>query len=495
MSNSYVEQVSNFRVTNLLSTEETVKQSLESLKLTTFSRLKQDITPNSAFFGILYKKSSTKTAASGKFVQWNITDLKNNQLLVFLSDDAYNNWWDKAEVGCVYLFIRPNILKPSEEHQNDMLRVFLKVSSDILPIGVSSDLSICQGTTRNGQPCQIPVNKAECRFCLFHLNDGIQTANQRNAKKESTRGVTVVSNNQSKPVNNQSKPVNNQSKPVNNQSKPANRSNDSAWAGGTAPRLIVESSLTNISCNSTSRANISRMVNNNKLCTLLGEDTPHISHVEEKKNDIKAEVRGDVRNEMKDLRLGRINSRIFLLQERLDDLVYSNDMHSSQDELVNKTLVACCGANDWADRLSDTLFQIDCIDVSFQNLAPKMISKLIKTANILRQLQKFKDKIKSTIKINSNESELGNQRTSDLYDQILRMDILVNQIIQYWRSYKVEKEERPKRARERSPPKVTVTKRRKEAVLAPPPVSDLEERMAAVLASKPKYQNQISEVV
>lgn len=178
----YRDKWSGFRLTSVLTSPVLLDKYMEHrrpLRVASLEReIKGDAVPyDFVLFGIVVHGGLTKlTAKNEKYITWRVSDLKSGSVTVCIFKRAYEKHKIIGE-GTVVAILNPSIWKgdkkcPSVSCSND---------TQILPVGICSDLGVCKGLTRTGEPCGVNINLEQGSVCEFHLQQQLHAVRSKSA--------------------------------------------------------------------------------------------------------------------------------------------------------------------------------------------------------------------------------------------------------------------------------------------------------------------------
>ena len=128
-------------------------------------------------FGIVVNGGLTKlTAKNEKYITWRVSDMKSGSVTVCLFKKAYEKHKLIGE-GTVVAILNPSVWKADKKCP----AVSCSYDTQVLCVGVCSDLGVCKGLTRTGEPCGVNINLEHGTVCDFHLQQQLHAVRAKSA--------------------------------------------------------------------------------------------------------------------------------------------------------------------------------------------------------------------------------------------------------------------------------------------------------------------------
>ncbi len=115
---------------------------------------------------ICYVSSPKKSKKEKWYLNWRITDLKENFIYVNIFDKAYNYFYS-LPIGTVVAILNPSVWR-NTEGKSANISLSMNDPDLIKNVGVSRDLSFCNYQVKPNSICKLPIN-ANRRCCEAHL--------------------------------------------------------------------------------------------------------------------------------------------------------------------------------------------------------------------------------------------------------------------------------------------------------------------------------------
>lgn len=145
---------------------------------------------------VVVSKGEPRTSQKGqKYSIWKLSDLKDCSKLTafFLFGQVFTTHW-KMAVGSVIGLLNPNFLKDGQGAKNsDEVSFTVDNPQKILHVGSSKDLGWCKATRKDGSRCPSFVNKSECEFCIYHVQNEFKKASAKRSEIQSNFSGTGIS--------------------------------------------------------------------------------------------------------------------------------------------------------------------------------------------------------------------------------------------------------------------------------------------------------------
>ena len=122
--------------------------------------------------GCLIDRGAAKPTARGdSFCVWKLCDLRSGNsattVSVFLFGEAFKEAW-KELPGSVFALLTPRIVPPKDGASPDSTALAVEKKQQLQRIGQACDFGLCRGERKDGRPCTMWVNRAECEYCEYH---------------------------------------------------------------------------------------------------------------------------------------------------------------------------------------------------------------------------------------------------------------------------------------------------------------------------------------
>lgn len=165
----------------------------------------------------MVQKTDPRTSQNGKkYAIWKLSDLKDcskwvayHNLLVldvtkivflssrevsfFLFGQVFEAHW-KMAIGSVIGLLNPNFMKDSGGKKSaDEVSFTIDNPQKLLHVGSSKDLGWCRATRKDGSRCPSFVNKSECEFCVYHVQNEFKKTSAKRAEIQSSFSGTGLS--------------------------------------------------------------------------------------------------------------------------------------------------------------------------------------------------------------------------------------------------------------------------------------------------------------
>jgi len=107
----------------------------------------------------------------------------------FLFGEVYTTHW-KMAVGSVIGILNPNFMK---ENSPDEVSFTVDNHQKVLHVGSSKDLGFCKANRKDGARCTAYVNKSECEFCIYHVQNEFKKSSAKRSEIQSSFSGTGLS--------------------------------------------------------------------------------------------------------------------------------------------------------------------------------------------------------------------------------------------------------------------------------------------------------------
>jgi hypothetical protein len=139
--------------------------------------------------GVLVDKGPAKPTARGdSFCVWKLSDLRRTTVSVFLFGEAFSRAW-KELPGTVFAVLAPRTVPRKDgAPAGDGGALSIEKQQQLQRIGQASDFAFCKGERRDGKPCGMWVNRAECEYCEFHAAAALRQLNKASSSSAPQSG-------------------------------------------------------------------------------------------------------------------------------------------------------------------------------------------------------------------------------------------------------------------------------------------------------------------
>ncbi|XP_057364805.1 protein MCM10 homolog [Daphnia carinata] len=195
--NGFTDAFFGIKIINPLIGSSTLMQRMEGRKQIKASQIKihmrgGDIKDDWVTMAVVVSKSEPRTSQKGKkYAIWKLSDLKDctKQVSFFLFGEVFNNHW-KMAIGSVIGILNPNFMKESKA---DEISFTVDHHQKVLHIGGSKDLGWCRANRKDGNRCPSFVNKSECEFCIYHVQNEFKKTSAKRSEIQSHFSGTGLS--------------------------------------------------------------------------------------------------------------------------------------------------------------------------------------------------------------------------------------------------------------------------------------------------------------
>ncbi|KAG0245655.1 hypothetical protein B0O80DRAFT_203756 [Mortierella sp. GBAus27b] len=139
--------------------------------------------------GVVGAKSKQRmTAKKDRYCHFQISDLRNSSVNIFMFRSVMDKHYDKLEVGSIVVVLNPRVLPQAE--RSGTLGVEVEHPDCLLVIGTSTDFGLCEAVKLNGENCGKIMDKRGSVYCNYHIM--MATNKHRNQRGSLIAGTSSV---------------------------------------------------------------------------------------------------------------------------------------------------------------------------------------------------------------------------------------------------------------------------------------------------------------
>ncbi|KAG0230027.1 hypothetical protein BGW42_001190 [Actinomortierella wolfii] len=118
--------------------------------------------------GVVSAKSKPRTTAKKvRYFHFQLSDLRNHEVNVFLFRDVMDHHYSQLRVGQVVALLSPKLL--SQTDRLGTIGVEVEKADNLIVIGTASDIGFCEAVKLNGSDCGKALDRRSGHYCTFHV--------------------------------------------------------------------------------------------------------------------------------------------------------------------------------------------------------------------------------------------------------------------------------------------------------------------------------------
>jgi len=196
--NGFTDPFFGIKILNPLIGSTALAQRMEGRKQIRVSQIRShmrggDIQDDWVTLAVIVSKGEPRTSQNGKkYAIWKLSDLKDCSKTpsFFLFGQVFTAHW-KMAVGSVIGLLNPNFMKDSTN--NEEVSFTIDNPQKVLHVGGSKDLGWCRANRKDGTRCPSFVNKSECEFCIYHVQNEFKKSSAKRSEIQSSFSGTGLS--------------------------------------------------------------------------------------------------------------------------------------------------------------------------------------------------------------------------------------------------------------------------------------------------------------
>jgi minichromosome maintenance protein 10 len=168
---SFIQRHSGLKVKNPLVSSSQLESRLSKRSIVRLAQLKSRANSHAlgtswAVIAAVGEVSAPRETAAGKpYSTWKLTDLDATSVTVFLFGRAHHDLKTDAKPGTLVALLSTKV-----RCEGGRFSLSVDNSDQVMVLGTAVEFGFCKATTKDGNPCKVPVNVVRCPFCSYHVS-------------------------------------------------------------------------------------------------------------------------------------------------------------------------------------------------------------------------------------------------------------------------------------------------------------------------------------